>query len=305
MAEGGAAPPAEAMRGGKGVSVAVAGVIAIVLFLGGIGVGWLVFSPPPTRVTKLFLGTNTPFPPFEFYEDLPSGDTNLTGFDVDLIEEIVQRGFGFDECTATVTTNCYEWTDFQTFLPLLAAVGEGRIDIGVGAITMNGQTGANRNRTMDFSDPYYEADQGVIKRAGDTTDYCAAANCTAAELDGRAGLRVGVQEITTSQFWALDNLPTVDAAGNLIALGTVADVLLALEQDVVDIVIIDLPAGQGIVAGNPTTFAVEGAIQTDELYGYAVANNDPLGLVPVINAQLRAIRDDGTYDDLIAKWFQG
>jgi len=116
MAEGGGAPPAEAVRGAKGVSVAIVAVVAVVLFLAGVGVGWLVFSPPPTRVTKLFLGTNTPFPPFEFYEDLPSGGTNLTGFDVDLIEEIVSRGFGFDQCTATVTTNCYEWTDFQTFL---------------------------------------------------------------------------------------------------------------------------------------------------------------------------------------------
>ncbi len=305
MAEGGGAPPTEAVRGAKGVSIAVVAVVAVVLFLAGVGVGWLVFSPPPTRVTKFFLGTNTPFPPFEFYEDLPGGDTNLTGFDVDLIEEIVNRGWGFAECSTTVTTNCYEWTDFQTFLPLLAAVGEGRIDIGVGAITMNGQTGADRNRTMDFSNPYYEADQGVLKRADDTRNFCAAQDCTAAELDGFPNLKVGVQEITTSQFWAFDNLPTVDAAGNLIALGTVADVLLALQQDVVDIVIIDLPAAQGISAGNPTSFTVEGTIQTNELYGYAVANNDPLGLVPIINAQLQAIRNDGTYDDLVEKWFQG
>lgn len=304
MAEGGGAPPPEAVRGAKGVSVAIVGVVAVVLFLAGVGVGWVVFSPPPVRVTKLFLGTNTPFPPFEFYEDLPGGGTNLTGFDVDLIEEIVERGFGFSQCSATVTTSCYEWTDFQTFLPLLAAVGEGRIDIGVGAITMNGATGTNRNRTMDFSDPYYEADQGVLKRTGDTTNYCAAGNCTVAELN-TASLRVGVQEITTSQFWAEENLPAVVGAGNLVVLGTVADVLLALEQDVVDIVIMDLPAAQGVASGNPTSFTVEAAIQTDELYGYAVANNDPLGLVPIINAQLRAIRDDDTYDDLIDKWFQG
>jgi polar amino acid transport system substrate-binding protein len=303
MAEGGGAPPAEAVRGAKGVSVAIVAVVAVVLFLAGIGVGWLVFSPPPTRVTKLFLGTNTPFPPFEFYEELPGGDTNLTGFDVDLIEEVVRRGFGFNECTATVTTNCFEWTDFQTFLPLLAAVGEGRIDIGVGAITMNGETGANRNRTMDFSNPYYEADQGVLKRTSDATDYCAAADCTVAELNTDT-LRVGVQEITTSQFWAEDNLPAVVAADNLVVLGTVADVLLALQNDVVDIVIMDLPAAQGVATGNPD-FTVDGTIQTNELYGFAVANNDPLGLVPIINAQLAAIRADGTFDDLIDKWFQG
>lgn len=301
MAEGGAAP-AEAMRGAKGVSVAVVVVVAVVVFLAGLGVGFFVFSPPPTQVTKLFLGTNTPFPPFEFYEDLPDGSTNLTGFDVDLIEEIVRRGFGFAQCSASVTTDCYEWTDFQTFLPLLAAVGEGRIDIGVGAITMNGETGARRNQSMDFSNFYYEADQGVLKRVGDSTNYCAAADCTTTELN-TGTLKVGVQEITTSQFWAEDNLPAVVAAGNLVVLGTVADVLLSLENAVVDIVIIDLPAAQGIAAANPTKFAVEGTIQTDELYAFAVANNDPLGLVPVINTALAAIRSDGTYDALVDKWF--
>ncbi len=298
MAEGGGAPPAEAVRGAKGVSGVVVGVIAVVVFLAGVGVGWLVFSPPPAKVTKLFLGTNTPFPPFEFYDE----NDNLTGFDIDLIEAIVQRGWGFTECTETVTTNCYEWTDFQTFLPLLAAVGEGRIDIGVGAITMNGETGAKRNQTMDFSNPYYEADQGVLKRVGDTTDYCAAEDCTIAELN-RADLKIGVQEITTSEFWVEDNLPAVVDAGNLVVLGTVADVLTALENGVVDIVVMDLPAARGIAEGNPTKYAVEGTIQTNELYGFAVANNDPKGLVPIINAQLDAIRADGTYDALIAKWF--
>ncbi len=302
MAEGGVAPPAEAVRGARGVSIAIVAVVAVVVFLGGVGVGWLVFSPPAKQVTKLFLGTNTPFPPFEYYQETPSGDNNLTGFDIDLIEAIVKRGWGFQECTGTVTDRCYEWTDFQTFLPLLAAVGEGRIDIGIGAITMNGDTGAKRNQTMDFSDWYYESDQGVMKRASDNTNYCAAANCTVAELN-KTNLKIGVQETTTSEFWVEDNLPAVVASNNLVILGTVQDVLLALETRVVDIVVMDLPAVQGNVAANPTKYAVEGAIQTNELYAFAVANTDPLGLRAIINAQLKAIKDDGTYTALINKWF--
>jgi len=297
MATGGGAPPPEAVRGARGVWVVIVAVIAVVLFVAGVGVGWLVFSPPAKRVSKLFLGTNTPFPPFEFYNN-----SLLIGFDIELIQDIVHRGWGFNECTDTVTTACYEWTDFQTFLPLLAAVGEGRIDIGVGAITENGDTGAKRNATMDFSDPYYLSNQGVLKRAGDSTVYCAAADCTVAELD-RSNLKIGAQEVTTSEFWVEDNLPNVTGANNLVLLGTVEDVLLALRNNVVDIVVIDLPAGQRIASANPTTYKVAGTIRTNELYGFAVANNDPLGLIPVINAQLRAIRADGTYDALISKWF--
>ena len=39
MAEGGAAPPAAAMRGGKGVSSVIAIVVAVITFLAGLGVG--------------------------------------------------------------------------------------------------------------------------------------------------------------------------------------------------------------------------------------------------------------------------
>jgi polar amino acid transport system substrate-binding protein len=297
MAGGGAAAPAEAMRGAKGISVVIVAVIAVVLFMAGVGVGWLVFSPPAKRVSKLFLGTNTPFPPFEYYNN-----STLVGFDIELIQAVVHGGWGFNECSDSVTTSCYEWTDFQTFAPLLAAVGEGRIDIGVGAITENGPTGAKRNATMDFSDAYYLSNQGILKNAGDSTVYCAAENCTVTELN-RADLKVGVQSITTSEGWALDNLPAVTGANNLVSLGTVEDVLLALRNHVVQIVIIDLPTGQRIATANPSLYQVGGIIRTNELYGFAVANNDPLGLLPIINAQLRKFKSDGTYDALIAKWF--
>ena len=84
---------------------------------------------------------------------------------------------------------------------------------------------------------------------------------------------------------------------------TVDDTLLLLSQGVVDIVVIDLPAAQGIVAKNPNAYAVGGEILTNELYGFAVANGDPLGLVPIINAQLAQMKSDGTYTTILNKWF--
>jgi ABC-type amino acid transport substrate-binding protein len=299
MAEGGAAPPAEAMRGAKGVSVAIVAVIAVVLFVSGIGVGWLVFSPPPKRVSKLFLGTNTPFPPFEF-RNATSDD--LEGFDVELVETLVQRGWGYTACSDTVINNCYEWNDFRDFSALLAAVSVGRMDVAIGAITMNGETGAARNGSMDFTDSYYESDQGVLKRDNDNTNYCAAANCTAEELNTTT-LTVAAQAITTSEFWVEDNLKNVVDSNHFELRPTVEEVLLLLSAGVVDVVIIDKPAADGIVAANPGTYAVEGTIQTNELYAFAVANGDPLGLLPVLNAQLRSVKSDGTYQQILNKWF--
>jgi len=299
MAAGGGAPPVEAMRGAKGVSVVIVAIVAIVVFGAGVGVGWLVFSAPPTKVSKLFLGTNTPFPPFESRN---ATTDNLEGFDIELIQTIVHRGWGYTACSDTVTNQCYEWNDFRDFSALLAAVSVGRMDIAVGAITINGDVGAERNKSMDFSNSYYLSNQGILKRTNDNKAYCAAAVCTVQELN-TSTLIIGAQAITTSEFWVEDNLKNVMDAKHLELRPTVEDVLLLLSQGAVDIVVIDLPAAQGIAAKNPSAYAVGGEILTNELYGFAVANGDPLGLVPIINAQLAAMKTDGTYQTILNKWF--
>jgi polar amino acid transport system substrate-binding protein len=298
MAEGGSAPPVEAMRGAKGgVSAVVTIVVAVVTFLGGLGVGAFVLAPQPAAAapscatpgaagvneTTLLLGTNTPFPPFESR----TATGGLQGFDIDLIQEMVRRA-----------NYACEWVDFRDFTALLAAVSAGGVNIAVGAITMNGQTGANRNMTLDFTNPYFEADQGILKKTSDTRNFCAAADCTAAELD-QTSYRVGVQQITTSEFYIDDNLPNVTK----VALPSVSDVLLALDAGNVDFVVIDKPAADGIAAANPSRYTVEGTIQTDELYGFAVADGDPLGLISKLNPALAGIRSDGTYDRFIDQWF--
>ena len=286
MAEGGAAPPAAAMRGGKGVSSVIAIVVAVITFLAGLGVGALFLAPAPVTLPKLLLGTNTPFPPFEYYD----ANDNLIGFDVELIQSMVTRA-GFT----------YEWRDYTDFTALLLAVSAGGVDVAIGAITMNGATGATRNNSMNFTASYFEADQGILKQSSDATNYCAAADCTAAELDGTT-IVVGVQSITTSYYWILDNLPLVVQNNNLRQYPDVAQVLQALAAGQVDIVVIDKPAADGIAAGNPD-FAVEGTIQTNELYGFAVANDDPEGLVPKLDTALASLRADGTYQRLLDKYF--
>src|SRR5256712_7376928 len=295
MAAGGAAPPAEAIRGAKGVSIVIVAVVAVILFVAGVGVGWLVFSPPAKRVSKLFLGPNTPLPPSEARNATTDA---LEGFDIEIIQTIVQRGWGYTACSDTVKDRCYEWNDFRDFSALLAAVSVGRMDIAVGAITMNGAVGAERNKSMDFSNSYYLSNQGILKRANDNKAYCAAAVCTVAELNTTT-LLIGAQAITTSEFWVEDNLKNVVSAKHLELRPTVEDVLLLLSQGVVNIVVIDLPAAQGIAAVNPTAYAVGAKIFPSEFAACPVANGDPLGLLPVINAQLAAMKSDGTYNTIL------
>ena len=293
MVEGGGAPPPEAVRRGRGVSAAVTVVVAIVTFLAGLGAGAIFLVAPPAPAKPLLvLGTNTPFEPFEFYD----ANDNLVGFDVELIQEMVTRA-GFT----------YTWRDFTSFDPLLFAIAAEGVDVGVGALTQNLAVGQARNESMKFTNPYYEADQGVLKKKGDLTNYCAAADCTQQELN-RTDLIIGVQKSTTSEYYVLDNLPAVGSYDNpdtdhLITFPKVPQVLQALQAGTVDIVIIDKPAADGIAAANPNDYEVDGTIQTNELYGFAVAKADPKGLIPKLNAALAEVRRDGTYQRIFDKWF--
>src|SRR5207245_11671988 len=108
------------------------------------------------------------------------------------LRPVVRRGWGDNPCSDTVTNNCHEWNHFRDFSALLAAVSVGRMDIAVGAITENGAVGAQRNNSMDFSNPYYVSNQGILKRANDNTASCAAAICTVADLNTTT-LTIGAQ----------------------------------------------------------------------------------------------------------------
>src|SRR5207244_12013190 len=108
MAVGGGVPPPEAARGAKGISVVITVVIAVVTFVAGLGLGYFIAPTPATGPPRLLLGTNTPFPPFEYYNNTTSGRV-LVGFDSELIQTLVPRS-GYS----------YEWRAYPQ-LPALPA----------------------------------------------------------------------------------------------------------------------------------------------------------------------------------------
>jgi ABC-type amino acid transport substrate-binding protein len=50
------------------------------------------------------------------------------------------------------------------------------------------------------------------------------------------------------------------------------------------------------------TIKVVGIIKTDENFGFFVAEGDPKGLLPLINAGVQQLKALGVYDDLIAAY---
>lgn len=288
MAESGSPPPGAMKTGMKGWVVAVLViVIAILMFLAGAYVGApLLGLTGQTPGTTIVVGTNTPFPPME-YRDPTSGE--LKGFDIDMMNEIGARN-----------SWSIVWRDFQDWDALLAAIQFEGVDIGASSITMSGSTGATRNASFDFSNSYFEADQAVVIKAGSTAVTCSG-ECTPADL---ANHTVAVQSITTSYFWILDNLvdPGLTPESMVSDFGDVSSVLQELLNNRVEWVLLDKPAAENIVAAN-AQLAIAGPIETNELYGFAVADGDPSGLIPKINSALAAMQADGTVQRLLDKNF--
>jgi len=100
-----------------------------------------------TDAGTIVAGTAPGFAPFEF----ENSDGDLVGFDVELTEAIVAR-------------TDYEFGGFETFEfdSLIPALQDGNIDLVAAAMTITEE----RDEQIDFSDSYYEANQGVLVRSG-------------------------------------------------------------------------------------------------------------------------------------------
>lgn len=216
---------------------------------------------------KLLVGSDIPYPPFEF------GDSpNYKGFDIDVTDEIAKR-LGLD-----VT---YQDTPFDTIFVNLAA---DQFDMVASASTITPE----RQQTVDFSDPYYEAQQALVVLPGSDIK-------TVADLDGKT---VGAQDGTTGEAFANDET----SAANVQQYPQGPDTINALKSGQVEAVIIDQPVAQDAVE-KQGGIEIATPIPTGELYGLAFQKDDD-ALREAMNKQLKAMESDGALDKIYQKWFQ-
>ncbi|HYK93011.1 MAG TPA: ABC transporter substrate-binding protein [Thermoplasmata archaeon] len=290
MAQAGATAPPEAYRRGigRGMFVAVVVIVAVIALLAGVFVGKSLYGTgSSSKPSYLVVGTNIPFPPFEDY-NYTTGQ--YVGFDID-----------FSIMIAHATGRTLVIQNYADFSVLLSTVGTGGVDMAASAITESGTTGADRNQSMAFSLPYYNANQAVLVKSSSTLT-CPSNTCDQSELKT---LVVGVQTGTTSQSWADQFLaPNMTNPSSQYQKFTTVDTeIAALEAGSLDAVIIDSGPAGAIAAGSSGQLKVAGTIITGELYGFAVAHGDPEGLLPEINNVITTSEQNGTYQVLIHKWF--
>ena len=207
----------------------------------------------------LTMCTNPPYEPFEYEE---GGE--IVGLDVDIAQEVA------DDLGAELEVKVTPFEGIQSGQDLEA----GNCDVVASGITITEE----REQNMDFSDPYFDADQGLLVAAGSGLD----------SVEALEGLTVGVQQATTGASWAEEQgLTTVEFED----LGLQIE---ALRSGQIDAVVNDI-AVLGPFASDD--FEIGTTFPTGEQYGIGVRTGNT-ALLEAVNATLDRIRGDGTYDEI-------
>jgi polar amino acid transport system substrate-binding protein len=217
---------------------------------------------------KVRVATNAEFAPFEYVDETTK---EVTGFDIELIQEIAKRS-GFE--VEIINTG---------FDAMLAGLGQCQYDAAIAAITITEE----RAKNMLFSAPYTVAGQTVVVRAG-TSDISGP--------ESLSGKTVGAQLGTTGA----DEVAKIEGA-NLKTYDNYQFAFQDLINGQIDAVVVDNPIADAFVAKNQGKLEVIGNVFTSENYGIAVCK-DKSDLLKKLDEGLAAMKADGSLKKLEEKW---
>ena len=215
----------------------------------------------------LSVGSDIPYPPFE--QGKPG---KYTGFDVELMEAIGNK---------IGRTPEFQDTSFET---IFRDVAQGKFEAVISAATITEE----REKAVDFSNPYYLSEQAVlVKEGSDIKSLEDADGKTVAAQQGTTGLELAKEKLGGSEVRPYPEGP---------------DAVNALKAGTVEAVIIDAPVAQNAVEKSGGVEIAE-KVPTEEEYGIAVAQGES-DLLDEINKGLEEVMDDGTYKKIYEKWFK-
>ncbi len=229
-------------------------------------------AAPAPQVKTYVVGTDAAYAPFESQNE--KGE--IVGFDIDVVKAIAAKA-GFEVKFVN--------TPWEGIFNTLA---QGDRDFLVSAITITDE----RKQTMDFSDPYFDAQQLIAVKE----------TSKVAKFDDLKKLKVGVQTGTTG-----DEVVTKLQGKNSTNVKRFESTPLALkelESGGVDAVVADNGVVINYVANNAGSKfkTVSDKSFMPEQYGLAVKKGNA-ELVAALNKGLAAIKADGTYDKIYAQYF--
>lgn len=221
---------------------------------------------------KLTVASDLATPPFEYVND--AGEDQ--GFTYELMGMIADE-LGLE----------LNYLPAQKFDGIIPMVKQGvKTDVGACNITITDE----RKEEVDFTDPYIDSNQGVAVAKGTGYDTVDSLNAS--------GVKIAVQSGTTSEEWAIENLPQATTVN----FDDWTAAFTAVMSGQCQAVVCDLPVEQWMVSNSFTGMEIIKEVPTGEQFGIAVSKDNP-ELTQAINDALAKIKSSGAYDKLYEKWF--
>lgn len=220
---------------------------------------------------KLTVATDPSFVPFE---SLDIETKEYVGYDIDMIREIAKRA-GFDYELRTM--------DFNGIIPALQT---GNVDIAIAGITITEE----REKKIDFSDPYYDSGLKLMVRADNDSIE------TTEDLKGKS---VSTKIGSTSYDYLTNE---IEGIGEVTPYPGTSQMYMALISGNVDAAFYDVPNVLYFIKtrGKDKVKAV-GPVYEGQQYGIAFPQ-DSKWREPV-NEALASMKEDGTFAEIYKKWF--
>jgi len=221
---------------------------------------------------KLTVCTHLPYAPFQSKD--ASG--KVIGFDIDLMDLVAKELDVEQKIVDTPFEGIKSGQDLNT----------GKCDAAAAGMTITEE----RKKVIDFSDPYFDATQAMLVKAGKAYK----------SLDDLKGRKVGVQAATTGRDYTRKF--EKEKGFTIVEFEDLAAEQQALANGQIEAAVNDLPVWTEYIKEHPSGFVVAAEFDTGEQYGFAVKKGGNPELLKKINDMLAKAKQDGTYNKIYEKW---
>ena len=220
----------------------------------------------------LVMGTSADYPPNEFHTEVDGKDT-IVGFDVSIAQYIADD-LGVELKVVDMS-----------FDNLCINLAKGDFDIVIAGMASTEE----RQKSVDFSDPYFKQQQAILIRKDDDSLYN--------KPEDLAGHKVGVQN------GAIQVPIANELAGeeNVIGLVKAQDLIMELKSGKLDVVYIDYTAALAFAAANDDLTVKDIGIESDsegQCIGVQKGNED---FVAYLNEKIAEMQEQGLIDQYVAE----
>ena len=237
------------------------------------------FAAFPAPNGKLTLATGGDYAPLDYFRG-----TDIVGLEIDLAAQFCEaRGYGLE-------------VEIMSFDGILASVQSGKVDLGVGGISITEE----RKENMNFSVPYYTGGAVMTVLASPLeTSVQSEGDGRSASVDALDGKRIGVQTGTIHDGLVAERLPNA----KIDYFNGAADMSAALKSGKIDAF-----ACPGSVAlfmrseDKSLTWPDEHLLNGNIALAFAKTEAG-WALNERFSEYIRALRADGGLDALVDKWF--